>query len=404
MVMQNETPAPSGAMVRREEFGAREIATTGEKAQSALAARMTAEIQSRYVMALQRPRDVMEARDRLLKECGRTGFAEVARYSKPVGAQRIEGPSIRFVEAALRCFRNVSTDVFVTDDTAEARTLRVTVTDLEANLPYSADVTVQKVVERSKLRAGQVPLRARTNSAGNTTYLVEASEDEFLNKQNALVSKAVRTLGLRILPGDLVEEGQARCQETLRAETERDPRKAQKALVDAFSAIGVTPQDLAHYLGHTAENTTPAEITELRAVWSAIRDRETTWRDALEAKHGAKEPAEGAAPASRAESIKERLQKKNGAAPAAPAAPAAAAQPAETAPAGDPAAPTVSEKGRALATEIDEAENPGALAQLRAKVEKFAKEKGVAEPDVAHVRAALAKADADFKRSESSEG
>jgi hypothetical protein len=42
-------------------------------------------------------------------ECDRPRFAEVARYSKPQGSTKVTGPSIRFVEAALRCLGNIAT-------------------------------------------------------------------------------------------------------------------------------------------------------------------------------------------------------------------------------------------------------------------------------------------------------
>src|SRR5689334_21167621 len=68
-----------------EGFAGRELTRTAETSTTALAERARAEIESRYVMALRRPRDFHMARDRMLKECKRPGFAEVARYAKPVG-------------------------------------------------------------------------------------------------------------------------------------------------------------------------------------------------------------------------------------------------------------------------------------------------------------------------------
>ena len=70
-----------------------------ETTAGALAAQAKAAVEARYIMAMQRPRDWDQVRLSLLKECDRTNFAEVAIYRKPVG-QGIEGPSIRFAEAA----------------------------------------------------------------------------------------------------------------------------------------------------------------------------------------------------------------------------------------------------------------------------------------------------------------
>ena len=46
-------------------------------------------------------------REKLLKECHRPSFADVARYRKPIG-KGVEGLSIRFAEAALRLMKNIT--------------------------------------------------------------------------------------------------------------------------------------------------------------------------------------------------------------------------------------------------------------------------------------------------------
>ena len=61
--------------------------------------------------------------------------------------------------------------------------------------PLAQDVTVTKTVERRKLPQGEKPIRVRANSNGQPIYILHATDDEILNKQNALISKAVRTLG-----------------------------------------------------------------------------------------------------------------------------------------------------------------------------------------------------------------
>src|ERR1051325_11866299 len=84
-----------------------------ETASRAVAAREEAAVKARYIMALERPRDLDLVRQRLLKECERPGFAQVAIYAKPVGEKKVRGLSIRFAEAAIRNFTNVLTEVNV---------------------------------------------------------------------------------------------------------------------------------------------------------------------------------------------------------------------------------------------------------------------------------------------------
>ena len=184
---------------------------------------------------------------------------------------------------------------------------RVLVTDLESNLSYSADIPLAKTVERQFLKDDQVAISSRTNSQGETTYLVAASEDELLTKQLAQASKHIRNGVLRLLPGDLLEEAIEQVVTTLRDADAKDPAAARKKIVDAFFAEGVGPDQLVKYLGHTLDSITEAELIELRTVYSALKEGEARWSELLEAKLG-----EGAASGSGkgTSALKERLAKK----------------------------------------------------------------------------------------------
>jgi len=290
-----------------------------ETASAAVAAQAKAAVESRYKMALARPRDWDDVRTRLLKACRRPGFASVARYHKPIG-KGVEGPSIRFAEEALRAMGNVMPEVLVVYDDDEKRIVRVAVTDLEANLTYSLDVVVNKTVERRVPKQGQEVLRRRTNSEGKAVCVVRAEEDDLLNKQQAMISKAMRTSALRLLPGDILEEAMDAVRQTLSSESASDPDAERKRMADAFSALGVRPSDLARYLGHPLEQVVPAELTHLRAVYQTIRDGEASWADYVEQKEGGK---------TRSDVVRDRLDKSR--------------KVAEPAPPDDPSAPTQAE-------------------------------------------------------------
>jgi hypothetical protein len=105
-----------GAALQRVGFGTQEIVEQRETQGSALAARAQAEVQARYIVALQRPRNVEDFRIRLLEHCKRAGFAAIASYEKPVGGEKIRGPSIRFVETALQEYSNVLPEETITYD------------------------------------------------------------------------------------------------------------------------------------------------------------------------------------------------------------------------------------------------------------------------------------------------
>lgn len=279
-----EVVATQGAVVRQE-FGANEIQRSGETAATAVAAQAEAAVKARYWLAIQRPRDWEDVRVRLEKECHRPGFADSAWYRKPIG-QGVEGFSIRFAEAALRCMTNCYPETLVVFEDDRKRIIQVGVTDLESNLTYTSQIVINKTVERRQLKDGQQPISQRVNSTGQTVYLVEATEDDLLNKQNALISKALRTNALRLMPGDILDRCENLILKTRQDKAAQDPDAQKRALVDAFHAQGITPADLMAYLGHSLDRVQPAELVELRSVYTAIKDGETKWDDVMEHRSG----------------------------------------------------------------------------------------------------------------------
>jgi hypothetical protein len=284
---------------------------SAETAMSAVAAAAEATIKARYAIAYSRPRNWDQVRVGILRECERPVFAEVARYNKPIG-KGVQGPSIRFVEAALRNMSNVLQGCTTLYDDDQKRIVSVTVTDLESNTTYEQEITVSKMVERRKLTDGQVPISSRTNSQGHTVYLVQATDDDLLNKEGALRSKAIRTLGLRLIPGDLVDEAMGVVDETQRNRAAKDPDGERKRIVDAFVALGVQPVELARYLGHDLAQCVPAELVELRRIYTTLRDGEARWADYATAPERTDTPAKQAADSSTAK-LRQKLADKAGA-------------------------------------------------------------------------------------------
>lgn len=270
-------------IVARNEFG-NELALP-DTAASAVAAQAKALVEARYIMAIRRPRDMDVVRERMLKECARPSFAAVARYTKPIGKDKNKwptGPSIRFAEAVVRNMTNITVETMTVYDDREKRIVRVTVTDLEANVPYSQDITIAKTIERRQAKDGDTVLGTRTNSYGDKLYILEATDDDIINKQQALISKAVRTLGLRLIPGDIVDECMDQVMATQANSDAEDPDAAKRKLFDAFAGIGVRAEQVKDFLGHGAATLEPKELADLRALFAAIRDGEATWRDVMD--------------------------------------------------------------------------------------------------------------------------
>lgn len=276
----------SNAISTKTDFaGSSNTMAVVETASSAIAAQSKAMVESRYIMAMRNPRNWDEVRQDLIKECRRPSFAnnKSAYYVKPIG-QGVEGLGIRFVEVALRCMKNVlvETTMIFEDETKEVH--RVSVTDLEANITYPLDVRVSKTVERSKPMDDGSYISMRMNSYKKPVYTVPANDDDLLNKRGALISKAIRTIGLRIIPGDLCDEAEAIIKSIRLDEAARDPSAERKKIVDAFADIGVSASDLNAYLGHDLGKCSPAQIVTLRGIYGAIKDGEATWATVMQNK------------------------------------------------------------------------------------------------------------------------
>lgn len=244
---------------------------------NALEAQVRARIEARYTMAMHRPRDMDKVRISLLKECDRPRFAEVARYAKPQGTTKVTGPSIRFVEAAIRCLGNISTETTVTLDDDIRRVIRVEVTDLETNVTHPKEIVVSKEIERRNADGREV-VRERKNKAGITLYIVKATDDETMLKESSMVSKALRQLGLRLIPGDLIDEAMETVVATQQKTDKTDPEAARKRVFDSFDSLGIGADSLKKYLGHDIG---PLDLPALRELYTAIKQGEVIWSDLL---------------------------------------------------------------------------------------------------------------------------
>src|ERR1051326_1796918 len=265
------------ATLEREEFGARELMRQAERAAVAQAAQAKAEVEARYMMAIKAPRDIDQVRIGLLRDCERFTFAKASRYKIP---NRGEGWTIRFAEAAVRHMGNVYIPSVLIYDDEERRVIRVTATDLECNLTWPKDVTISKTIERYD-SAGRDVGRTRTTTSGKLIYIVRATDEELAVKENSLVSKAARSNALRLVPPDILEECLTAVTATLQKNAKDDPEAERKAIADEIGRAHVLPAQLKAYLGCELAQVSPADLVELRQLYVALREGNTTWRECM---------------------------------------------------------------------------------------------------------------------------
>jgi hypothetical protein len=284
-----------------------------ETAATAVAAKAQATIQARYVVALQRPRDEDTARSALLRACKRPRFAEAAIYRRPVGRKNdrpvyAEGPSIRFAEAAARAWGNILQDSQTVVDDHDKRIIHVIASDLESNDSWAQDVVLEKTVERRKPREGQEVVSARETSMGHVVYRVRADEAEMLMKSQGMLSRIYRTLVLRLIPADIIDDAIDECRRTQRKRDAEDPDAAKKRLVDGFAELGVSATMLKAFLrGVSLDALQPAHLQQLRGIYEAVRSGEMTWAEVA----AEKEAKEAESAEDLAEKVKSKTKKRS---------------------------------------------------------------------------------------------
>ena len=244
-----------------------------------LASQLQAEIQAACVMAERNPRDWDVVREKILKECKRSSFAAVARYKIP---NRGEGFTIRFAEAAMQASKHIHVAMRTIWEDDEIRKLLVKVWDAQEMVSFTDEITIEKTIERRSIDKSQEVIRTRKNKAGDLLYVIAANEDELLNKVNAAKSKSMRTNGLRLIPGWILDEALHAVRDTQELADKQNPDAAKQKLLDAFGELGVNVASLKKFIGHDAMTLTPKELQELRALYASIHDGETTMHAVLE--------------------------------------------------------------------------------------------------------------------------
>ncbi|WP_151824518.1 hypothetical protein [Acinetobacter bereziniae] len=259
-----------------------------ETAANVLAAQAKAQVEARYMMAMHRPRNWEEVRQNLKKECERPSFANNPStfYKKPVGGTSITGLGIRFAEVAVRCMTNVLVETTMIFEDSQKEIHRVSVTDLESNTTYPQDIKINKTVER-KNKNGRTVISERMNSYNELIYEVEATEDEMLNKRGSAISKTIRNLALRIIPGDIQDEMEQIILRVRNSGVKDDPELHKKQIIDSFANIGVKVSGLSAYLGCSVDQCSPSQIEDLRQIFAAIKTGETTWQSVISSKEEA---------------------------------------------------------------------------------------------------------------------
>ena len=215
--------------------------------------RSIAEVQAAVIMAKTYPRDQIQAINRIKMACQRPALAEVGNYTYSRGGADVTGPSIRLAEAIAQQWGNLQFGVRELSQTNGESTVEAYAWDLETN---TRQVKVFQVKHERHTRAGVKRL-----TDPRDIYETVANSG----------ARRLRACILGILPGDVVDEAVAECDNTLKATVELTPRKI-VALVKAFEDMGITGEMLKERMQRPMENITAAQYVSLTKIGNSLRD------------------------------------------------------------------------------------------------------------------------------------
>lgn len=216
--------------------------------------RAIAEAQGQLVLAKRFPRNFAQAMEEILTSCAYMEFAEEAFYALPRGGQTVRGPSIRLAEEIARCYGNFQYGHRELARNEGESVVEVYAWDVEKNNRSTRQITIPHIMDT---RSGGKKL---TGQKEITDYIANVA------------SKQMRSRILALLPKPLVAAAIKRCEQTLAGTGEQTIQQRLEKMQGMFIKYGVTVKMLESYLNHPLAETTTDEITDLIAVYTAIKD------------------------------------------------------------------------------------------------------------------------------------
>jgi len=221
-------------------------------------ARAAQEVQAAMIIAKRFPRDETQSYTRIMHACRRKTLADHAMYAYPRGGTLVTGPSIRLAEVLAQSWGNLDCGIVEVEQRNGESTMMAYAWDLETNARKTTTFQVR---------------HERVSGKGNnqrTTKLTDPRDIyEMCANQGA---RRLRGCILGVIPGDIVEAAINECEKTLAGNNTAPIADRARAMVVAFSELGVTKEMIERRIGHKLETIIETEMVNLRKIYSSIKD------------------------------------------------------------------------------------------------------------------------------------
>jgi len=221
-------------------------------------ARELAEMQTKYLMAQQFPRNQIACMDNILNAFTRPALAEKSQYQFARGGTDIVGPSIRAAEAIAQQWGNM--------EFGFSEVNRGTGSD---GVPFSEVVAFAVDLENRNRRPLQFIVKHwRDTKKGGYKLTDERDIYELIANQ---AQRRVRACILAMIPGDVVEAAMEQAAVTLSTQADVSPAAMVK-MVSAFEPFGVTKEHIEKRIQRRLDAIQPAQVVQLKRIYASLRD------------------------------------------------------------------------------------------------------------------------------------
>lgn len=212
-----------------------------------------AEVQARMLMARANPRDQMASMDAILRDCTRPTLAQGALYQYSRGGSSVSGPSIKLAEAVARRWGNIASGI----------------KEVSRANGYSECISYAWDLETGYYDERQFQVRHwRDTKSGGYALTDERDIYELIANMGQRRKRAVL---LTVIPDEVIDAAEQQCEETLRTNVDSSP-EALRRLVEAFARYNVTKQQIEARCQCRLEAIRPAQIVQLRKVFTSLKD------------------------------------------------------------------------------------------------------------------------------------
>ena len=215
--------------------------------------RAVQEVQAAMIIAKRFPRDQFAAYSRIMDSCKRPSLAAAAQYAYPRGGTMITGPSIRLAEVLANSWGNIQSGIVELSRSNGVSEVMAYAWDLESN--------TRKVMQFQIKHIRETKQGAKALEGERDIYELVANQG----------ARRLRACILSVIPGDIVEAAEKKCEETLKKGGEPMEDRIRK-MVTAFADFGVTTEMIEKRIGHKMSATIIQELVTLGKIYTSLKD------------------------------------------------------------------------------------------------------------------------------------